>query len=91
MQNDTQSNIVYTPSSDDGYIVGKAATDTVGFYGTTPIVQRTGAAQAAVVTTGTTSSSPFGFTSAAQGDAIIALVNELRAAMVAVGLISGAA
>jgi hypothetical protein len=51
---------------------------------------RAGAAQAAVATTAATNSSPYGY-SQAQADAIVALVNELRAAMVAAGLIKGAA
>ena len=63
----------------------------VGFYGTFPTVQRTGAAQTAVATTGATDTSPFGYTSAAQANAIVALVNELRAALVAKGLIKGSA
>ena len=75
----------------DGVSFGTATTEKISFYGVTPIVQRVGAAQAAVTTTGSTSTSPFGFSAAAQGDAIVALVNELRATLIAFGLISGAA
>ena len=67
-----------------------AGANKLGFYSATPVVQRAGAAQAAVGTTGATNSSPFGYTEA-QANAIIALVNELRAALVAVGIITGAA
>jgi len=86
----------------DGVLVGQSTTDLVGFYGTTPIVQRSGSAQAAVatstITTAATTTSPWGFATSTQADAIAAqvvllrtLTNELRAAQVAVGLIKGAA
>lgn len=74
-----------------GTKIGSAASQKLGFLGATPIVQRVGAAQAAVVTTSATNSSPYGFATGAQADAIVTLVNELRAALVAFGLISGAA
>ena len=51
----------------------------------------TTAAQAAVATTASTNTTPYGFTTAAQADAIVTLVNELRAALVAKGIIKGAA
>ena len=38
-----------TPKTGGGYTVGQASTDKVGFYGATPAVQPSGAAQAAVV------------------------------------------
>lgn len=69
-------------------ILGAATSTPIGFYGTTPIAQRTNAAQAAVATTTPVSSGAYGFSST-QAAAMIALVNELRAAMVAVGLIKG--
>lgn len=58
--------------------------------GTKPVGIRAGAAQAAVTTTAATSTSPFGFTEA-QANATITLVNELRAALIACGIITGAA
>lgn len=74
-----------------GLLIGNAITDKIGFFGTTPIVQRAGAAQAAVSATGSTNSTPYGYTTSTQADAIVTLVNELRAALVAFGLIKGAA
>lgn len=47
--------------------------------------------QAAVVTTGATNSSPYGFATAGQANAIVTLVNALRAAAVARGDIKGSA
>lgn len=73
-----------------GLKIGDAATDAVGFHGSAA-VQRAGAAQAAVVTTGATNTTPYGFATAAQADAIVTLVNELRAALVEKGMIKGAA
>ncbi len=82
-----------------------------GFFGASPIAQPAGANQApvtatvgvAVATTGATNSSPYGFTTAAQADALVArvnelvtivdqqkrLINEMRANLVSLGLIKG--
>lgn len=59
--------------------------------GTLPVGMRSGAAQAAVTTTAATSTTPYGFATAAQADAVVTLVNELRATLVAAGIIKGAA
>ena len=74
-----------------GTKIGTATTEKLAFHNSTPVVQRAGAAQAAVGTTAATNSSPYGYTTAAQADAIVALVNEIRAALVEKGLIKGAA
>lgn len=73
-----------------GTKIGTATTQKLAFYNSTPIVQRSGAAQAAVATTAATNVAPFGYTTQAQADAIVTLVNEIRAALVALGLIAGA-
>lgn len=73
----------------DGVCVGSAITEKVGFHGSAPTVQRAGAAQAAVVTTAAATTS-YGYTEA-QANALIALVNEMRAALVEKGIIKGAA
>jgi UDP-N-acetyl-D-mannosaminuronic acid transferase (WecB/TagA/CpsF family) len=72
-----------------GTKIGSAATQKVGFWGATPVVQPASAAQAAVATTPAATSS-YGF-SEAQANAIVALVNALRAALVSAGIIKGAA
>lgn len=64
-------------------LVGLSATDTIGFYGTTPV------AQAAAVTSISTSaavSGAFGFTSA-QANGIITSLNSLITALHNLGLI----
>ena len=74
----------------EGVCLGQSTTDTISFYGVTPVAQRSGSAQAAVTTTAATSTTPFGFGTSTQAQAVVTLVNELRAALVAVGLIAGA-
>lgn len=75
----------------DGVSVGQSATDKVSVYGVTPVVQRSGSAQAAVTTTAATSTTPYGYATLAQANAIVTLVNELRAAAVDFGMIKGSA
>lgn len=72
-----------------GDMLGQSATDPAALHGATPVVQRSGAAQAAVITTAPTNSSPYGFATSAQAAAIVTLVNELRAALVEKGIIKG--
>lgn len=43
--------------------------------------------QATVATTATTTTTPFGFTTQAQGDNLVKLVNDLRQALVNAGII----
>lgn len=88
---DTETIVLQLGPSGAGQTLGASITDTISFYGVTPIAQRAGAAQAAVGTTAATTTTPWGFGSSTQADAIVTLVNEMRAAMVAVGLIKGAA
>ena len=70
--------------NDDGTNFGRSG-DKLGFYGlTTPIVKP--ALTAAVTTVAATSTTPFGFTTAAQADAIVELVNLIRTRLIALGL-----
>lgn len=75
----------------EGVALGQSATDKVGVHGATPTVQRSGAAQAAVATTGATNTTPYGYTTQAQANAIVTLVNEMRAALVEKGIMKGSA
>jgi hypothetical protein len=74
-----------------GTKIGTAVAQKIGFWNATPVIQQASAAQAAVATTGATNSSPYGFTTAAQADAIVTLVNRLRLDLVTTGIIKGAA
>lgn len=71
--------------------IGSTSAQTLGFHGATAVAQRQSSVAPAVATTvginSSISSSCFGFTSG-QCVAIIALVNELRAAAVELGLIA---
>lgn len=95
----------------DGLLINESADDKLGFNGAPRVRQPTSAAQAAVsttvgaavATTATTQTTPFGFADQAQGDALVArvnqlrvdvlalttLVNRLRTDLVALGLIKG--
>lgn len=75
----------------DGTCLGQSAADEISLYGVTPIVQRSGADQAAVTTTAATTTTPWGFSTSTQANGIVTLVNELRAALVALGAIKGSA
>lgn len=68
----------------DGTILAKS-TGKLGFFGTAPTVKTavTTTVGSAVATTGATSTSPFGYSSAAQADAIVANVNALRVDLLA--------
>lgn len=75
---------------DDGHTFGQDTADLVSFHGVTAVAQRASAAQAAVADTAATSSTPFGY-SEAQANAIVTLLNEIRAALVEKGIIKGSA
>lgn len=66
-------------------------TQTIASGGAWPTGVRASANQAAVITTGATSTTPFGFATAAQADAIVTLINELRTSCIAAGIIKGSA
>ena len=72
----------------DGTVLGQSASDLIAFYNTAPVPQRSGPAQAAVPTAAPTNATPYGF-SQAQATAIVTLLNEIRAALVGVGLMKG--
>lgn len=61
------------------------------WWGATPVVQPSGAAQAAVTTTAATNVTPYGFTTQAQADGIITLLNEIRNVLVTIGKMKGSA
>lgn len=78
-------------SATTGTKIGTATSEKLAFHNSTPVIQRAGAAQVAVATTGATSSTPFGYTTAAQANALVTLVNEIRDTLVEKGLMKGAA
>ena len=76
-------------SASGGYVVGQSATEKVGFYGTTPVVQPASASQATVAATTTTTAT----TTALQTDldALRVLTLAMRTALVNTGIIKGSA
>lgn len=75
----------------DGLLIGQSATDTVGFFGTDPTAQRTGAVQGIITYSIVTISSGFGF---GTSDTMISFMNmilEMRATLAALGIFKGSA
>ncbi len=65
--------------------LGNTTTDLIGFYGTAGVAQQTKAT--AVTTTGATSTTnAYGFTTAAQADAIVTAVNAIIVQLTALGI-----
>lgn len=83
------SNITFNTGT--GSKIGTAVTEKLAFWNAAPIVQPSGATQAAVAATGSTQVTPFGFTTAAQADGIVTLLNVIRAVLVSEGLMKGSA
>jgi hypothetical protein len=84
------TNYLFNGDSTDGIQLAGSGDDKLGFYGVTPVVQPTGAAQAALTLT-TATSGGFGFSTATAFDAAVAQLEEIRASLVALGLIKGSA
>lgn len=73
--------------NDDGVDFGYAATSKIGFYGlTTPIVQPTGGV--AVSTAAATTTTPWGYATSTQADAVVTAINATLANLRALGLVA---
>ena len=72
--------------------IGAATTSLISFYGVTPIVQPSSAAQAALtLTTVLQGASAYGFTTNTGLTAFLAQVENIRASLVLLGLLKGSA
>lgn len=69
----------------DGTVLGQSSAALIGFWGATPSAQVAFTAAAIATTAASSAAGSFSFTSA-QANGIIALLNEVRAAMVSMGL-----
>lgn len=98
----TSENKVIIPGGAGGVVLGEDASALVGFYGTTPAAQPSGAAQAAVTdSSGGTANSATGiatltgtYNSTIIANAIATLAaqtNAIRSALVTVGIMKGSA
>ena len=78
--------------NDDGTVFGYDSSEKIAFYGGTPQVQATLSAAAVdttvAVSTTTGAITSWGFAGSTQANAIVSLVNELRAELVAIGLLA---
>lgn len=71
----------------DGTVLGQDTSDLISFYGVAPIAQP--AAVTSVTTTAATSTTnAYGFTTAAQADAIVTAVNAVVSKLALLGLIA---
>lgn len=86
---DDDANVVLGTGA--GTRLGTSVSQKLGFWNAVPVVQPSGASQAAVATTAATQTTPWGFTTQAQADAIVTLVNAIRTALVNVGIMKGSA
>ena len=78
-------------SGADGTIVGKASSSKLAFYGGTPAVRATlsnPAVDTTIAGVSTTWTSSFGFTSSTATLTCVNLLNEIRAKLVALGLVA---
>ena len=72
----------------DGVNFGSASTDKLGFYGlATPVTQPT-AITSVTTTAATSTTNAYGYTTAAQADAIVTAVNALITKLASTGLIA---
>jgi UDP-N-acetyl-D-mannosaminuronic acid transferase (WecB/TagA/CpsF family) len=73
--------------ADDGTCLGKDSSRPIAFFGATPAA-RTAFSAAAIATTValSTTTSLWGFSTSTQANAIISLCNEIRAAIITLGL-----
>lgn len=70
----------------DGVKLQNTTTATIGFFGVTPIAQYT--TFSAVSTTASTTTSPAGYSTTTQADAIVSNVNSIRTILRAFGLVA---
>lgn len=71
----------------DGVVLGQDSSDLIAFYGAAPIAQP--AAVTSVTTTGASSTTnAYGYTTAAQADAIVTAVNAVVSKLALLGLIA---
>lgn len=79
--------------SADGCQIGGSATDKVAFFGVTPAAQRAGASQEALTTAlaSVTATGGYAFALSTGFSTFLALVEEMRATLVAHGLMKGEA
>lgn len=71
--------------------MGANTTDSIAFFGATPTTRRAASTQATLSIGTITNSSPYGFASQADGNAVVNQVKEIAATLTALGLWKGGA
>jgi len=69
-----------------GSVWGQSATDLIAFYGGTPVAQRASGNLAAITTTAATTTTPWGYSTSTQANAIVSALNEIIATLVGLNL-----
>jgi hypothetical protein len=72
----------------DGCCMGRASTEKIGFYGTTPCDQA--AHITSVSTAAATTTTPYGYAASTQADAIVTAINAILVVLEEVGLTASA-
>lgn len=89
MTANTSTNIQYLGDyGASGVCLGRAATDKIGFYGTTPIVRPTVSNTAITTALITTTTNNYGFANTTQGTDLCTIVNQIRSALTNLGLVT---
>ena len=70
----------------DGMMIGISSTEKIGFYGTTPSAQISHITSLA--TTAVTTTTPYGYATSTQGDAVATCVNAILVALETLGLVA---
>lgn len=70
----------------DGTVMGQSATDKIAFYGGAPVAQRAANSLAAITTTAATTTTPWGFSTSTQANAIVSALNEVIATLVGLSI-----
>lgn len=81
----TSSTLIASGSTPDGFVLGPNTTDLIGFYGKTPVARS--AAITLPAATASTNTTPYGYTTAAQADAIVTSLRACLTALQANGLL----
>lgn len=70
----------------DGHVLGQTATTKIGFFGTATPIARPASTTATTTTAATSASGVWGYASSAQANTLSALVAQLHADIIALGL-----
>ena len=79
----------YGDGRPDGSVFIRTATEKGAFFGATPVVQPSGAAQAVACAAALATGTVYGFATVAAASTVINLLNTIRTDLITLGLIKG--